>query len=133
ATDAASNRSAATSVPTIIQDSVAPSAPAVTSPPSPARVNTTTYTITGAAEANSLVQVWTDANNNGLVDTGETVVSSQQLSGGATSSSISVSLTPTLHDPLPITATDAASNRSAATTVPTIMQDSVAPSAPAVT
>src|SRR5262249_43485885 len=73
-------------------DTTAPAAPAVTSPSSALTINASTYTIRGTAEANALVKVWLDGNNNGAVDAGEAVVGSQQLGGGASAFAISVPL-----------------------------------------
>jgi hypothetical protein len=105
----------------IVIDTTPPDPPTVTSPASATTVpsTTTTLNITGSAEAGSLVQVWNDVNNNGVIDTGETVVASQQLTGGGTNFNISVSLA-TGDNNFVVTATDAANNRSSPTDVPTI-------------
>jgi hypothetical protein len=105
----------------IVIDTTPPAPPTVTNPASATTVpsTTTTLNITGNAEADSLVQVWNDIDNNGAIDGGETVVASQQLTGGATSFSISVSLA-TGDNNFVVTATDAANNRSSPTDVPTI-------------
>ncbi|GIW01864.1 choice-of-anchor D domain-containing protein [Roseiflexus sp.] len=108
----------------IVIDTTPPPAPTVTIPSTPTTVlsTTTTFNIQGTAEANSLVQVWNDANNNGAIDTGESVAASQQLTGGGTSFSISVNLSPGDNN-FVVTATDAANNRSTPTDVPTITRD----------
>ncbi len=105
----------------IVIDTTPPAPPTVTNPTSATTVpsTTTTLNITGNTEADSLVQVWNDVNNNGAIDGGETVAASQQLTGGATSFSISVSLA-TGDNNFVVTATDAANNRSSPTDVPTI-------------
>ncbi|MFQ3684702.1 choice-of-anchor D domain-containing protein [Roseiflexus sp.] len=105
----------------IVIDTTPPSSPNVTIPASATTVPSTTVTfnIQGTAEANSLVEVWDDANNNNSIDTGENVVASQQLTGGGTSFNISVNLT-TGGNNFVVTATDAANNRSTPTDVPTI-------------
>jgi len=105
----------------IVIDTTPPASPTVTNPVGATTVPSTTVTfaIQGGAEANSLVEVWNDANNNGVIDTGETVVASQQLTGGGTSFNISVNLA-TGDNNFVVTATDAASNRSPPTDVPTI-------------
>ncbi|WP_448545731.1 choice-of-anchor D domain-containing protein [Roseiflexus sp.] len=105
----------------IVIDTTPPAPPTVTNPASATTVpsTTTTLNITGNTEADSLVQVWNDVNNNGAIDGGETVAASQQLTGGATSFSISVSLA-TGDNNFVVTATDAANNRSSPTDVPTI-------------
>jgi hypothetical protein len=105
----------------IVIDTTPPASPTVTNPVGATTVPSTTFTfdIQGSAEANSLVEVWNDANNNGVIDTGETVVASQQLTGGGTSFNISVNLA-TGDNNFVVTATDAASNRSPPADVPTI-------------
>jgi len=105
----------------IVIDTTPPASPTVTNPVGTTTVPSTTVTfaIQGSAEANSLVEVWNDADNDGVIDTGETVVASQQLTGGGTSFNISVNLA-TGDNNFVVTATDAASNRSPPTDVPTI-------------
>jgi hypothetical protein len=105
----------------IVIDTTPPASPTVTNPVGATTVPSTTVTfaIQGSAEANSLVEVWNDADNDGVIDTGETVVASQQLTGGGTSFNISVNLA-TGDNNFVVTATDAASNRSPPTDVPTI-------------
>src|SRR5919109_1010213 len=116
---------------TFTVDNTAPGAPTVTSPANAVTVNTSPFSVTGTAEANSLVRIWTDANNNGVKDAGETTLrGSQQLSGGATSYSISATLTSNAANDLVVTATDAAGNESAAADVPRITHDNTAPAAP---
>src|SRR5919109_1152240 len=116
---------------TFTVDNTAPGAPTVTSPANAVTVNTASFSVTGTAEANSLVRIWTDANNNGVKDAGETTLrGSQQLSGGATSYSISATLTSNAANDLVVTATDAAGNESAAADVPRITHDNTAPAAP---
>src|SRR5204863_192475 len=94
-----------------------------TSPPSAITINANTYTISGTAEANALVQVWQ----------GGSVVGAQQLTGGATSYSLSVPLTQNAANSFTVTAADAAGNLSALATVPTITEDSTAPGVPTIT
>ena len=79
--------------------------------------NAANYTITGTAEANSLVQIYRG-----------TVVASQQLSGGATSFSISAPLTLNSANNFTVTAKDAASNETVSpASVSTINEDNVSP------
>ena len=133
ATDAVGNVSSAADVPTITEDSMAPAAPTVTSPAAPTTVNASAFAVQGVAEANSLVSVYNDVNNNGAIDGGDTVVGQQQLTGGVTTFSISVALSQDAANNFVVTATDAAFNQSAAADVPTITEDSIAPAAPVVT
>ena len=88
-------------------------------------VNTATYPISGTAQANALVTIYDDMNNNNAVDAGEPVVGTQQLSGGATSFSITTSLALGAANNFLATATDASSNESAPANVPTITHTTV--------
>ncbi len=123
ATDASSNVSPATVVPTITEaDLTAPVAPTVTAPAAPVTVDAGTFTIVGTAEVGSLVQIYRDTNGNGKLDTGETVVGSQQLGATSAGFSISVPLTQNAANNFLATSTDGAGNESAATLVPTITE-----------
>jgi hypothetical protein len=128
-TDAAANESAAAVVPLITEDSTAPAAPVVTGPATAVAVNAPTYTVTGTAEADSLVTVYVDVDSSGTYTLGDTVAGSQQLTGGATAYSIVVPLTQDAVNRFVVTSTDAAANESAATVVPLITEDSIAPTA----
>lgn len=126
--------SAETASPDITHDGVAPSAPAVTSPATALVVSVLTFNIGGSAEADSLVKVYADMNQNGVLDTGDQVANVQQLGGGATAFSISVSLGQSQDHYFLATATDAAGNESPATVVPVIThQPAAAVPAPVVT
>ncbi|MBX3459976.1 MAG: hypothetical protein KF696_08415 [Planctomycetes bacterium] len=111
-------------VPTVTHDGLAPTAPVITLPAMAVTVSTLSYTIEGTAEADALVRIWHDANGNGVLDTGETVVEFEQLSGGATAFSISVSLTQAADNHFLATAMDAAGNESPAAAVPVITHQS---------
>ncbi len=113
-TDAGGNLSAPAVVPTITQDSIPPIAPALAAPAGPIAVNTGTTTLTGTAEAGSLVQVYADTNGDGIIDDGEQVVGFEQLDPGQTSYSITVPLVPNAANHFLITATDAGGNQSCA-------------------
>jgi hypothetical protein len=130
-TDVAGN-SSTTSVPTITEQSTVLQSATVANPSSTVLTNSSTYTITGTAPANSLVQVWQDSNNDGLIDNGETA-HSQQLSGGATNFSILVPLSLNTDNTFKVICTNASNIQSAAVLVPTITQDSIAPAAPSIT
>ncbi len=116
-----------------IYDNTAPDAPVVTGItddtgiPGDGNTSDPTLVISGTAEANSLVTVYVDANNNSQVDAQEAVAGEQQLSGGATIFSITVILTQDAANNFVATATDAASNVSPAADVATITEDSQAP------
>jgi len=94
----------------------APHAPCLDPVTSP--VNTSSQTITGSADANSLVTI-----------SGGSSTVSEQLTGGATHFSILVPLNINATNNLSVTATDAAGNVSSPSTA-TIVQDSIIPAAP---
>ncbi len=132
ATDAAGNRSAPTDVPTVTEDSAAPTGLVVTSPSAPTTVDAVTFAVTGTAEAGSLVQIFRDVNNNGAIDAGDGVVGMQQLAGGATNFSINVPLAHEAANNFLVTATDAVGNQGNPVDVPTITEAApvVAPPSP---
>ncbi len=130
ATDAVGNQSSPVAVPTITQDSTAPVAPVVAAPSAPGSVNTSTTTISGTAEAGSLVDIYNDANGNGIIDAGDAVVGTEQLSPGETSYSITVPLALNAANNFLATATDAAGNVSSPVALPTVTEDSTPPPAP---
>jgi len=133
AKDAQNNESTVADVYTITEDSTAPSAPVVSLPSGSVTVNAASYSVTGTAEANSLVTVYTDPNNDGNHSDGVSA-GTQQLTGGGTAYSIAVTLTADTTHNFTATAKDSANNESVTdANVPTIIEDSTAPSAPAVT
>ncbi len=104
--------------------------PTVSSPGAPVAVNADSYLVEGTADADALVQVWIDANNNGALDLDEALTGSQQLAGGETAYSISVLLVQDAVNNFVVTSTDAAGIQSV-TDVPAISEDSVSPTASA--
>ncbi|GAB3695454.1 hypothetical protein GCM10027592_17770 [Spirosoma flavus] len=96
-----------------------PNSPTITSPANNSRTNNTTINIMGTARANSLVRVYNSSNN--------TVIGTQQLSGGATSWSISISLAANTTTTVYATAQLANSLESAASSTVSVIQDSNAP------
>lgn len=90
----------------------APATPKITSPTTARTVLATTFTITGTAEAGSLVQV----RAKGVV------VRAQQLADNDTTFSITVPLTVNAANNFKVSARNAAGLQSAAATVPTITQ-----------
>jgi hypothetical protein len=68
-------------------------APSITSPVSAVTVNTPHINLTGNAVAGATINVYSDADDNGLIDGIDTIVASQTLSGSATTFSISTPLT----------------------------------------
>ena len=120
ATDAAGNVSAPAVVPTITADSIPPAAPVITSPTAAVTVGASTDTITGTAEAGSLVRLYDDANNDGKIETGEALVGTVQLAAGQTAFSVPVTLAANTANHFLATATDAAGNVSGVAVVPAI-------------
>ena len=74
-----------------------------------------------------MVQVYSDADNNGMINGADAVVAMQQLSGGSTAFAISTPLTQDAANNFVVTSSDAAGNESAPTDVPTITEDSTPP------
>ncbi len=97
-----------------------PAVPVVTVPASAESTTATSFTIGGTAENGSLVQIYTNANGNGVVGSGDTLVGSEQLVGAQTAFSIGVPLAASTANSFLVTATNGFGNASAATTVPTI-------------
>ena len=122
AVDAAGNESPALPVPVVTEDSTAPAAPAVTGPAAAVATDAGTYTVTGTAEAGSLVQVYADTNSNGVIDPGEPVVGTQQLAAGATAYAVTVPLAPGVVNRFLVAAADAGGKQSGVTAVPGILQ-----------
>jgi len=108
-------------------DTAAPVAPTVTSPAAAVRVNAASFAIAGSAEANALVRVYSDANNNGAIDGADAMVASQQLTAGGTAISILTTLAQDAANNFLVTARDAAGNESLPADIPTITEDSTPP------
>ncbi|MDW3194093.1 MAG: Calx-beta domain-containing protein [Cytophagales bacterium] len=125
ASDAAGNLSGDVDVPTITEDSSDPASPVVTSPASAISVNAATQTISGThSEDGVTVNVYADADNDGLIDN-LTPLTSTTVSGGTWS--LSVNLTEDDENNFIVRAEDAAGNTSGEVDVPTITEDSTAP------
>lgn len=122
--------SAAVVVPFIVEDSQAPNMVVITDPASAISIVAANYTIQGTAEANSLVRIYRDLNSNGVLDAGEPVVGSLQLSAGNTAFAISAPLIAASVNRFLATATDAASNESTPVSVPAITETSTPPTNP---
>jgi hypothetical protein len=132
ATGGAGNESPVVAVPKITEDSFSPSSPTVSQPNGPLAITAASATIAGTAPADSLVEVWTDPNDNGILDPGEIDrAGSQQLSGGATGYSIPVALPISGRYDYLVTSRDAAGNASRTVNVPRITR-TAPPGAPAV-
>lgn len=103
-----------------------PSPPTIISPASETWTSSGTFSINGsvqAADANALVEIWSDAGDDGLIDGADAVVASLQLQGGLTSWSMSVPLTLGSANYFTATIRNAVGTRSTPPThVPTIYQ-----------
>ncbi|MES2953091.1 MAG: peptidoglycan-binding protein [Patescibacteria group bacterium] len=135
-TDVATNVSVASAALSLTLDTVAPAAPTVSSIATDNKINNAekaAILVAGTAEADALVSATlTDVSANAKNAT-------QQLTLGATAFSISVDGTTALPGAfvdgvvLPsVIATDAAGNVSAATVLPAVVQDTVAPAVPVI-
>ncbi|EGM76015.1 putative Ig domain-containing protein,BNR/Asp-box repeat protein [Rheinheimera sp. A13L] len=128
AEDAAGNVSAAVDVPTITEDSIAPVAPAVTSPAAALAVNTLSQLISGThTEDGVRVELFADADNDGVADNSTVLASAEVGVVTAGSWSLTAPLTQNTANNFVVIAKDKAANVSAAVDVVTVTQDSVAP------
>ena len=126
-TESGKAESADSSALSITIDTLSPAIPVVSSPSGALYVNAANHSITGTAAANALVRVYSDLNNNGLIDGSDALAGSQQLSGGGTTYSVSVPLPQDAANNFLVRATDLAGNNSSLADVPTITEDSTAP------
>jgi hypothetical protein len=122
ATDAAGNTGPASSAKTIIVDQTAPAAPSITTPSAATTTtSSTTNTIAGTAENNSTVKIYDGA-----------VVLAVVNADGSGNWTYAATLAEGSHT-ITATATDLASNTSVASSAKTIVVDTTAPAAPAIT
>jgi hypothetical protein len=119
-------------VPTITEDSTPPNPPVITNPAAPANTVGTTFDIQGTAEADSLVRVYTDLNDNGVIDGADAEVASEQLTGGATAFDITTPINQSMANNFTVTAEDALQHESAPSNVPTITETTPPPINPPV-
>ncbi|MFH1564959.1 MAG: putative Ig domain-containing protein [bacterium] len=98
-------------------DLTAPNSPAIVNPAETIILNSDTYSITGTAENNSLVEIYR----------GTELAGSQQLGTGETDYSIEVNLAQNSDNNFIAIAVDLAGNESVSSTVFTITEDSIAP------
>ena len=131
--EVASVESSPADVPTINEDSLPPAAPVVIIPATPITVTGAGFSVIGTAEQGSLVRIYRDFNNNGIIDGADAVVGTRQLAPGGTAFTVDVPLAPGLASDFVATTMDAASNESAATNVPTVTETSPLAAAPVVT
>jgi large repetitive protein len=124
ATDAAGNTSPASAAVSITIDTVAPSAPVISSPASGTTTNDSTPTFSGSAEASSTVRVYDGTSTTPIVTVTAT-------STGTWSATPSTALTNGVHS-ITAKATDKAGNTSPASSAISITIDTVAPLAPTI-
>ena len=120
--DAAGNTSTATAVPTVTRntvDTTAPTAAAVTTPNAATRTNAATFAIAGTAEAGATVNV---------LRAGDRTVAGTGTAADNGAFSVNATLADGAND-FVVVVEDAAGNKSTDTVVPTITQDTVAPTA----
>lgn len=108
-------------------DTIAPNPPVVTDPSLPEAVNADAIIIYGDAETDSTVKIYSDPDNDGDQSDGVLLGSTIATNGNF---EISVSLLQDSNNYFVVTATDLAGNQSAPADVPTITEDSLAPSLP---
>ena len=128
-TDLAGNKNHAALALSITVDRSVPLAPAISSPSGSLLTKAASVTVSGSAEAASLVRLYRDVDANGSLNGGDTLVDQQQLGAAQTGFSFSAALTANASNRFLVTAADNAGNQSAAKAAPTITQDSVAPQA----
>ncbi len=126
--DLAGNSNGMSATLSIDSDRTAPTAPSVSDPSGSGVTNSGSVTIDGSADAGSLVRLYRDADASGTLSDGDTQVDQQQLGGSETSFLFNAGLTADAANRFLVTATDSATNESAASAVPTITQDSTSPS-----
>lgn len=126
-TDTDSHAETATAASSISVTSIADT-PTVTAPASVLVVNSDKVTISGTSEPRALIKVYTDANNDGVINGEDVVTATTQLTGDATSFTLDVDLTRNAANNFVITATDASGDESSAADVPTVTEDSTVPS-----
>ncbi len=124
-TDAAGNTSAASDALMVVVDTSAPGGPDVTSPSGPTTVSNVEFSIEGTAEANSQVKVYSDDNNDGMVNGADEVVASLLLTGGKTEFAINTPLGKIGENNFVVTTTDLAGNESGAVDVATITRQNI--------
>ena len=128
-TDLAGNSNPMSATLSFDSDRTAPSAPSISDPSGSGLTNSGSVTVAGSADAGSLVRLYRDADGSGTLSDGDTPENQQQLGAGESSFSFSAGLTADTANRFLVTATDAVTNESAASAVPTITQDSTNPSA----
>lgn len=128
-TDLAGNNNGLSATLSIDSDRTAPAAPSVSNPSTSSLTNGATATISGSADAGSLVRLYNDADGSGSLNEGDTLADQQQLGSGDSNFSFNASLAANSDNRFVVTAVDAATNESSASAVPTITQDSTGPSA----
>ena len=116
---AGSSESAAADVPTITEDSTPPVTPVITFPTTTISTDGGDFTITGTAEAGTLIRAYIIYNNDGIIGPGEAmrVAAQQQLSAVETDFALPVYVSQAA-PAFAVTSTDEAGNESAYAYVP---------------
>jgi len=91
-TDIAGNNNTAASTLSIVSDRTAPASPNVEAPDDALLTNSMSATISGSADAGTLVSMYVDADASGTLSEGDTLADSQQLGEMATGFSFTASL-----------------------------------------
>ncbi len=126
-TDIAGNNNQAAMTLSITSDRTAPASPVIETPSDALLTNSTSTTISGSADAGSLVSLYVDADASGTLSDGDTLADQQQLGVGMTGFSLTASLTSNAPNHFVVSATDDAGNESSAAVVSAITQDSIDP------
>ena len=126
-TDIAGNNNSAAATLSITSDRTAPASPMVNMPNGALLTNSMTATISGSADAGSLVNLYVDADASSTLSNGDTLADSQQLGAMATGFSFTASLTANATNYFVVSATDVSGNESSGAAVSTITQDSINP------
>ncbi len=126
-TDIAGNNNTAAATLSIDSDRTAPASPSVEAPDEALLTNSMSATISGSADAGTLVSLYVDADASGTLSEGDTLADSQQLGEMATGFSFTASLSANATNRFVVSATDVAGNESDAAAVSAITQDSINP------
>ncbi len=87
------------------------------------------FTVIGNAEANSLIKIYNDNNEDNIVNEEDTIIGSIQMTNGQTNFSIVINIQKNQINNFSATATDVASNESTPTDI-VVVNDSIAPDIP---
>ena len=125
--DVAGNANSAASSFSLTSDRTAPGTPTVTSPIAEVLTNAEFINVDGTADAGSTVRLHRDNNNDGAVDSGDTLLTIQILGVAETSYSLAGGLASDSVNALLVSAIDDFGNASSAVAVSNVTQDSTNP------